>query len=147
MSRSIPWLTLDANIFVAALKQDEKYSDDCAKLLELAASDYRLVEPSVVFVEVLGTLARRLGSDVTGIARDNLCKFIDPVNVFDCDRGFCLGSYSLCEQYGVYAVDALYLESALRRNAVLVSLDREDFIDKVNAKSPPIRALHVSEFF
>jgi hypothetical protein len=34
----------------------------------------------------------------------------------------------------------------LDNRAVLVSLDKEDFIDRVNSKTPSIEAYHASEF-
>jgi hypothetical protein len=40
----------------------------------------------------------------------------------------------------------MYLKTALENLAVLVPLDKEDFIDKVNSKKPNIEAYHVSEF-
>jgi predicted nucleic acid-binding protein len=56
-------LTLDANVFVAALKEDEPYSDECQGILQKVPDGFALVEPSIVFVEVLGTLARRVNME------------------------------------------------------------------------------------
>jgi hypothetical protein len=41
---------------------------------------------------------------------------------------------------------AMYLKVALDNHAVLVSLDKEEFIDKVNFKRPNIEAYQVSKF-
>jgi len=41
-------LTLDSNIFIAALKRDEKYGNDCANLLGKAVGSLILVEPSIM---------------------------------------------------------------------------------------------------
>jgi len=40
----------------------------------------------------------------------------------------------------------MHLKTALDNHAVLVSMDKEDFIDKVNTKKPNIEACHVPEF-
>lgn len=66
--------------------------------------------------------------------------------VFRCDSELCKRAYSLCHEYRVYPMDTLYLRVALDSDAVLVSLDREDFINRVRAANPSIRAYHVSEF-
>ena len=58
------FLTLDANVFVAALKADEPYSDECSEILSQVPEGFVLVEPSIVYVEVLGTLARRVGMEL-----------------------------------------------------------------------------------
>lgn len=139
-------ITLDANVLVAALKQDEPYSDDCLNILSKIPDLFLLCEPSIVYQEVCGTLARRVGLDVANLAKEKIDKMIHPLLLVNCDKEFCMLAYPLCHEYGIYSIDALYLKVALDRGAVLVSLDRENFIDKVKAKNPPIEVYHVSEF-
>ena len=139
-------ITLDANVLVAALKQDEPYSDDCLNILSKIPDLFLLCEPSIVYQEVCGTLARRVGLDVANLAKEKIDKMIHPLLLVNCDKEFCTLAYPLCYEYGIYSIDALYLKVALDRGAVLVSLDRENFIDKVKAKNPPIEVYHVSEF-
>jgi len=138
-------LTLDANVFVAALKADEPYSDVCLDILHKVPSGFTLVEPSIVYVEVLGTLARRVGLELAEKAKVELDRMLNPLLVVDCDREFCFKSYTLCRDYGIYAVDSLYLGTALEAESILVSLDKEDFVDRIVDKSPPITVLHVSQ--
>ena len=64
MSNSRMSLTLDSNVFVAAIKEDEPFSEECREVLRVADGVYTLYEPSVVFAEVLGTLGRRVGRGV-----------------------------------------------------------------------------------
>jgi predicted nucleic acid-binding protein len=139
-------LALDSNVFVAALKTDEIYSEKCAEIVGKAANNFLLSEPSIVYQEVCGTLARRVGSDIADAAKEQLDQMIHPKLLVNCDRAFCVSSYPLCSEHGIYAIDALYLKVALDNSAVLVSLDKEDFIDKVKSKRPIIEAYHVSEF-
>jgi predicted nucleic acid-binding protein len=105
-----------------------------------------LSEPSIVYQEVCGTLARRVGADVAEDAKKQLDLIIHPRLLVNCNRAFCVSAYPLCSEYNIYAIDAMYLKVALDTRAVLVSLDKEDFTDKVNSKKPNIEAYHVSEF-
>lgn len=139
-------LTLDANVFVAAIKADEPYSDACASILRKLRKGFILAEPSIVYQEVCGTLARKVGVDVAREAEKFLDSVLHPELVFECSSGFCKAAYALCHRYGIYAIDALYLKAALDAGATLVSLDGEDFIFKVKSKNPPIEVYHVSEF-
>jgi len=139
-------LTLDANVFIAALKADEKYSKECADILRKLPGKFVLAEPSIVYQEVCGTLARRAGMDVAHRAEKFLDSILHPKLVFECNRSFCRAAYPLCYKYDIYSVDALYLKVALDLGAILVSLDGQDFIDRVKRRNPPIEVYHVSEF-
>ena len=105
-----------------------------------------LAEPSIVYQEVCGTLARRVSADIADQARKQLDLIIHPSLVVNCDRAFCISAYPLCSEYHIYAVDAAYLRVALDHQAVLVSLDKEDFTGRVNSKRPGIEAYHPTEF-
>jgi predicted nucleic acid-binding protein len=139
-------LTLDSNVMIAALKEDETHSDHCAKILERVPETFILSEPSIIYQEVCGTLARKVGTPTADDARTQLDQIIHPSLLANCNRTFCVSAYPLCSEYDIYAIDAIYLKTALDNHAVLVSLDKEDFIDKVNSKHPNIEAYHVSEF-
>jgi predicted nucleic acid-binding protein len=131
---------------IAALKKDESYSKECFEILSRVPDDFVLSEPSLVYQEVCGTLARKVGLEVAAEARKQLDLIIHPSFLVNCSRAFCVSAYALCHEYEVYAIDATYLKVALENHAVLVSLDREDFISRVNRKKPGIKACHVSEF-
>jgi hypothetical protein len=50
-------LTLDANIFIAALKADELHSEKCAQVLTKIPNRFQLAEPSIIYQEeALGIL-------------------------------------------------------------------------------------------
>jgi predicted nucleic acid-binding protein len=137
---------LDANVLIAALKTDEAYSEKCAKILSDVPEQFVLAEPSIIYQEVCGTLARRTGLDVANKAKKQLDFMIHPKLLTNCDRNLCTSAFALCSEYGIYAIDALYLQVALTNSAILVSLDKEDFIDKLKNKKPPIETYTVSEF-
>jgi predicted nucleic acid-binding protein len=139
-------LTLDSNVMIAALKRDESHSGRCAEILKSVPNRFILSEPSIIYQEVCGTLAKRAGVEVADEAKKQLDLVIHPSLLANCNRTFCISAYPLCPTYDIYAIDALYLKTALDNRAVLVSLDREDFIDKVNSRKPTIEAYHVSKF-
>lgn len=141
-----PILVLDANVFIAALKRDEEYSDESLNILCSIPGNFLLAEPSIIYQEVCGTLARRVGVDVAEKAKVILDKIIEPSLLINCDRDFCLASYALCYEYNVYSIDAFYLKVALDMDGILVSLDREDFIDRVRERNPSIKVYHVADF-
>ncbi len=139
-------LTLDSNVLIAALKQDEEYSDICASIISKIPDVFVLCEPSIVYQEVCGTLARRTSIELAEAAINELDKMIHPLMLVNCDRDFCISAYNLCHEYKIYSIDALYLKVAIDRRTILVSLDREDFVERVRKANPPIEVYHASEF-
>jgi predicted nucleic acid-binding protein len=131
---------------IAALKKDEAQSVRCAEILRKIPAEFLLSEPSVIYTEVCGTLARRAGREVAEEARKQMDRMIDPGSVAQCDKTFCLAAYQLCHEYDLYAIDALYLKAALDHGAILVSLDKRDFVDRVKSKHTNIEAFYPSEF-
>jgi len=139
-------LTLDSNVMIAALKKDEPQSDRCAELIRKIPDEFSLSEPSIVYEEVCGTLARKIGRRIADEARKQLDLMIHQDSLVHCSKSFCISAYPLCYEYDLYAIDALYLKTALDRRAILVSLDKRDFIDKVNSKPSSIEAYAPSQF-
>jgi predicted nucleic acid-binding protein len=131
---------------IAALKEDETHSQKCVEIIAKVPDAFILAEPSIVYQEVCGTLARRVGTDAAHQAKSHLDAMIHPMLLASCDKAFCASAYPLCSIYSIYAIDAVYLRVALDTNAVLVSLDKEDFTDKVKSKKSNIEVYHVSEF-
>lgn len=139
-------LTLDANVFVAALKKDESHSDKCVNLLNRIPTEFLLCEPSIIYQEVCGTIAKKIDIETAKHAEKSLSKLIHPLLLITCDKTFCLSAYKLCHEYNIYPIDALYLKTALDFSSILISLDGEDFIDKIKSKKPRIEVYHVEEF-
>lgn len=133
-------LTLDANVLIAALKTDEPLSQKCAQILTQIPNQFTLSEPSIIYQEVCGTLARKTTLDIAKKAKTQLDLMINPKLLTGCDKNLFTLSFSLCSEYKIYSIDALYLQVALNNKAILVSLDKEDFIDKIKKKNPSIEA-------
>lgn len=139
-------LTLDANVLIGAVKGDERYHEKCQEILELVPDEFVLSEPSILYQEVCGTIARRMGGIEAEEFADKIDKFVPSELLFVCDRTFCLDSYSLCSEYGIYSIDALYLAVAIGSGSILVSLDDEDFVGKLKKNRHNVEAYHVSDF-
>jgi predicted nucleic acid-binding protein len=139
-------LTLDANVLIAALKADEPYSEKCAEILSKVPNQFQLAEPSIIYQEVCGTLARKTSLDIANDAKKQMDIMINPKLLTNCDKNLCTSAFCLCLEYNIYTIDALYLQVALKNKAILVSLDKEDFIDRIKKKKLSIEVYSVSEF-
>jgi len=139
-------LTLDSNVFIAALKADEPNSEKCAEILSKVPNYFQLTEPSIIYQEVCGTLARKITLDIANEAKKQIDLMINPKLLANCDKNLCTSAFCLCSEYNIYTIDALYLQVALKNKAILVSLDKEDFIDRLKKKKPSIEVYNVQEF-
>lgn len=145
MKRNNPFLTVDSNVVIAALRGIEPSSRKCGEILAKASEHFVLAEPSIIYQEVCGTLSRKASLDTANKAIKHLDYAIEPKWLTSCDRTTCVSAFALCGKYKIYAVDALYLYVALANNAILVSLDKE-FIDKLNGNSLHLEAYTVDNF-
>jgi len=141
----LEYLVLDANVFISAIKKSEEYSEDCGDILRDVWQKYYLIEPRIVILELVNSIARHLGEDVGKKAYKDLLDaiylFQDYTTSEELNRVVKLGA-----DYNLYAIDSLYMATALDNNATLVSLDEEDFIDRIKTKDPSFKVFHVSEF-
>jgi predicted nucleic acid-binding protein len=139
-------LTLDANVLIAALKTDEPQSEKCREILSKVPNHFQLAEPSIIYQEVCGTLARKTSLEIANDAKKQMDLMINPKLLTNCDKTLCTSAFCLCSEYNIYSIDALYLQVALKNKAILVSLDKEDFIDRIKKKKLSIEVYSVSEF-
>ncbi len=141
----LKYLTLDSNIFIASIKGDEKYSSACNKIISRVGIDFILVEPSIIFGEVGNAVVRNLNIDIAREEIQNLRKAITVIQI--CGVVFCGKAGLSGGQYDIYSANSFYLQTALEHNTILVSLDEEDFIDKIKSKGAAIELFHVRDFF
>ncbi len=145
MTASKPFLTLDSNVIIGAARILEPYSEKCFNIIEKATNDFILVEPSIIYQEVCGTLSRKMNMKFANNAKDQLDLLIKPQQLVNCDRETCVSAFTLCAKHKIYAIDALYLHVALIYGAILVSLDKE-FINRLSSSKLPIEAYTVDNF-
>jgi len=145
MTASSPFLTLDSNVIISAAKIHEPQSEKCYNFITKVIDEFVLVEPSIIYQEVCGTLSRKMNTKFASNAKDQLDLLIKPQHLVNCDRKTCVSAFTLCAEHKIYAIDALYLHVALNYGAILVSLDKE-FIDGLNPRKLPIEAYTVDNF-
>ena len=62
-----------------------------------------------------------------------------------CDDHFCTSAGYTGALYGTYSLDSIYLEAALRHNAVFVTLDDLDFLSRIKERVG-IEVYHPKDF-
>ena len=137
-------ITLDSNIFISKIKGDETYSNECGALITRVGADFFLVEPATVLTEVGNAVGRNINLKAAEDEVDALLRMVSVLT--PCDKGFCVKAGLTGAEYDVYSADSLYLQAAINFGSVLVSLDEEEFINKIKAKKPPIEVYHIKDF-
>jgi predicted nucleic acid-binding protein len=125
MKQNSRLLALDANVLIAALKTDEPHSEKCTEILSMVPNHFTLTEPSIIYQEVCGTVARKTSIHIANQAKEQMDLMINPKLLINCDKNFCTSAFGLCLEYNIYTIDALYLQVALNKNAILVSLEKK----------------------
>lgn len=119
-------ICIDANVFIASTKGNEQYSSNCRHVIEAVYDgEFYLIEPAICLTEVIRNISKFVGMEEGKMAENNL-------------RG-------MVSIYGTYAMDSLYLETALKHHAVLVSLDEKDFLLRIKDRVG-IEIYHPREF-
>ncbi|MEM2103434.1 MAG: PIN domain-containing protein [Candidatus Bathyarchaeia archaeon] len=137
-------LTLDSNIFISKIKGDETYSNECGALIDRVGVDFFLVEPALVLTEVGNAVGRNISLKAAEEEIDTLARMVSIL--VPCDKAFCIKAGLTGAEYNVYSADSLYLQAAVSFRSVLVSLDEEEFINKIKAKKPPVEIYHIEDF-
>ena len=88
-------LTLDANVLIAALKADEPHSEKCSEILCNVPNRFQLAEPSIIYQEVCGTLARKTSLEIANEAKKQMDLMINPKLLTSCDKKLCTSSILL----------------------------------------------------
>lgn len=137
-------ITLDSNIFISETKQNEKYSEKCTDIISRIGSDYFLVEPSILLLEIGNAIGRNV--DI----KSGVKRVIEVENIVSsfitCDKEFCKKAGINGAQYGIYSADSLYFQTALDSFSILVSLDDNEFIKKLRERNSPIEIYHPKDF-
>ena len=123
-------ICIDANVFIASTKGNEQYSSDCRHVIEAVSDgEFYLIEPAICLTEVIRNISKFVGMEEGKRAENNLRGMVSIWEI--CDDHFCNNAGYTGAVYGTYAMDSLYLETALKHHAVLVSLDEKDFLLRI----------------
>jgi hypothetical protein len=67
---------------------------------------FQLAEPSIIYQEVCGTLARKTSLDIANEAKKQMDLMINPKLLTNCDKTLCISAFCLCLEYNIYTIDA-----------------------------------------
>jgi len=137
-------ICIDANVFIASIKGDEKYSSDSRRVIQAVANgEFYLIEPAICLTEVIRNITKYLGMEAGKTMEINLRGMVSFWET--CDDYFCASAGYTGALYGTYALDSIYLETALKHNAVFVTLDDLDFLSKIKDRVG-IEVYHPKDF-
>ena len=137
-------ICIDANVFIASTKGDETYSSDCKRVIQAVADGkFYLIEPAICLTEVIRNISRYLGMETGKTLENNLRRMVSIWEL--CDVHFCTNAGYTGALYGTYALDSIYFETALKHQAVLVTLDDKDFLQRIKGRVG-IKVCHPKEF-
>ena len=136
-------VVLDSNVFISSLKGNEKASADCTKLIECVENkNLILIEPTILLSEVIDAIGRNIDENYA-LKSEKILK--DMVSIWvDCDINFCVNAGHLGYKHKIYGCDAIYAEVAKEYNVPMVSLDINEFVNRL--KSNNFEAYSVEDF-
>lgn len=119
-------LTLDASVYVAACRSQEPGHAASRKLLAcIRDQGIPMVEPMIVQVEVACALARSGVGEKESLALSGAIAHLPNVNLVVLDELLCRQASEVGSRHGLRGADAIYVATAQRYAAVLVSLDNQ----------------------
>lgn len=137
-------ICIDANVFIASTKGDEKYSSDSRRVIQAVVNgEFYIIEPAICLTEVIRNITKYLGMETGRTLENNLQGMVSFWEI--CDEHFCTSAGYTGALYGTYALDSIYLETALKHNAVFVTLDDVDFLSKIKDRVG-IKVYHPKDF-
>ncbi|MBE0520703.1 MAG: type II toxin-antitoxin system VapC family toxin [Candidatus Methanoperedenaceae archaeon] len=126
-------ICIDANVFIASTKGDEQYSSDCKRVIQAVVDgEFYLIEPTICLTEIVRNITKYLGMEAGKTQENNLLQMVSIWEI--CDDHFCACAGYTGALYGTYALDSIYLETALKHHAVLVTLDDKDFLQRIKGR-------------
>lgn len=135
-------IVLDASIVIAWC-----FDDDATGIADETIDRMKNAErwiPSLLQIEVTNTLSRieRKKQTTRRVVREFLGDFESMELEVDHEAGMRAFQeiYGLCQEFGLTAYDAVYLELAMRKGAVLATLDQELRRAAVKAGVPVVTA-------
>ncbi len=134
-------VTLDSNVLISAVKGNEKYSEDCREIIANVGTSFVLYQPTVCITELYNGIGRTKGEPTAKKAMKDFYKMVYHLEDYG-SRAQCERVGKTALKYRVYSADAFYLQTSLDFKTMLVSLDEEDFIDRIKAKNSGYNVFH-----
>jgi len=81
-------ICIDANVFIASTKGDEKYTSDSRRVIQAVADgEFYLIEPAICLTEVIRNITKYLGMEAGKTLENNLRGMVSFWEI--CDDHFC----------------------------------------------------------
>lgn len=137
-------VTLDSNVFISAIKENEEFSKDCREILSFVGTSFILYQPTLCITELYNAIGKMKGEPSAKKALKEFYKMVYHLEDY--------GSNAQCERVGktalkyrVYSADAYYLQTSLDFKTMLISLDEKDFIDRIRTKDSNYKVFHAKD--
>lgn len=118
--------TVDASVWVNAFDQREVgYADSRQFLQLLNTRKIQIAVPTLLLVEVAGTISRTRGDASQAIAFAKALTALPHVTLYDLDNTAANQSFTLAANQKLRGADAVYAALALHVGSTLVTLDKE----------------------
>ncbi len=119
-------VTLDATVWLAALSPAERDHAKCESLVSsLIERGVRLHQPGLFVIEVCATVARRTGNRVLAIEAGRATLGVPGLVVHALDHDLAAEAAEIAAACALRGADAVYVATARRTDATLLTLDRE----------------------
>ncbi len=119
-------VTIDANIWIAALIEDESSHAVCKKVLQSArARSCVLNTPTLAEVEVAATIARVYGERDCAIAAGRCVRNFPGTFLREVDTELAQRAAGIAAECRLRGADSIYVATAQKTDSVLVTCDKE----------------------
>ncbi len=137
-------VTLDSNVLISAIKENEQYSKKCKELLSLVGTSFLLYQPTVIITELYNGIGRTKGEIAAKKALKDFYNMVYHLEDYG-SRNQCERVGKTALKYRVYSTDAFYLQTSIDFKTMLISLDKKDFIDMIKGKDAKYNVWHVQD--
>ncbi len=144
MHEDIKRVTLDSNVLISAVKENEEYSKDCREILNFVGKSFIMYQPTLCIIELYNAIGKTKGEPQAKKALKDFYKMVyhleDYGSIDQCER---VGKTAV--KYRIYSADAFYLQTSLDFKTMLISLDEKDFIDRIKTKDVDCNVYHAKD--
>ncbi len=137
-------VTLDSNVLISAIKENEPYSKDCREILSLVGTSFVLYQPTLSITELYNSIGKAKGEPAAKKALKDFYKMVYHLEDYG-SRAQCERVGKTAFKYRVYSADAFYLQTSFDFKTMLISLDEEDFIDRIKEKDAGYKVYHARD--
>ncbi len=121
-------VTLDSSVLVSAFVKEDKFRSKARRIMEkMFSGQYRVVTSAIVFVEVCGSISRRVGVDKALLVKDQLVKW-GSMNFVAWSEltGKRMGEAAeLAVELKLRGMDAIVVQVAKEKKRALITFDEE----------------------